>query len=161
MPTRTLYDAAGVFASGGHGAVYNITYDTIRVEGTSNTILIDQYYCPRSQHPGTRLPRSSGVALLLMLAVAGDCKNYSAAVAVSNVTFRNLVGTFSDIFAGQLLCADSTPCENIVLENVQLAPTDAAAHGHDPERGYWACWKVHGQSSAVTPPLSGCLAEGA
>jgi polygalacturonase len=37
---------------GGTGFVRNITYKSLRLEETQNSILITQYYCPGSQHSG-------------------------------------------------------------------------------------------------------------
>lgn len=47
---------------GGRGYVKNITYRSLRLTATQNSVFITQYYCPGSQHPGKdRARKGSGV----------------------------------------------------------------------------------------------------
>eukprot|EP00045_Choanoeca_perplexa_P004735 m.40201 g.40201 ORF g.40201 m.40201 type:complete len:411 (+) comp12732_c0_seq1:36-1268(+) len=117
---------------GGHGHVSNITYDTLRTDKTRNTIFVTQYYCPHSQH-------------------SAPCKNATAAVNITKLTFRNIQGTYVDTYAGQLLCSDSIPCQGIVLDDIQLTQTRLSHVDEVTQGSGWACWKVHGSSSNVTP----------
>eukprot|EP01147_Barroeca_monosierra_P010028 gene10028-2202_t len=112
---------------GGTGYVRNISYNGIVAHDTRGTVLIDQYYCPHSQHPE-------------------PCQNSTKAVKVIDITFHNVTGTHVDLYAGQLLCSDASPCSNVVLSDVHLERTFA------PETDAWNCWEVHGTASNVSPP---------
>ena len=104
---------------------------------------------------------------------SGKCKNQTAAVNISDISFIDISGTFIDNYAGSLLCSDSSPCRNVLLQNISLSRahsstlettdrTDAAAQpaggasrqgGHRRDsRGGWDCWQVEGSSSNVSPP---------
>eukprot|EP00056_Hartaetosiga_gracilis_P007605 m.110390 g.110390 ORF g.110390 m.110390 type:complete len:439 (+) comp12745_c0_seq2:864-2180(+) len=118
---------------GGHGAVSNISYINLYVEDVINAIFITQYYCPSSQHPD-------------------KCKNYTAAVAISDISFFNISGTHVDEHAGILWCSDSIPCENIILEDVNLV------RAYDPSGDSFNCWEAQGLARNVSPPS--CLSSG-
>lgn len=115
---------------GGHGAVRNITYRNLTFHDVAEPILITQYYCPHSQHPG-------------------DCKNYSAAVSISDVSISMVTGTHTGEYAGELLCSDSIPCTNVTLSDINLLPSVSG------KSNSFRCWKCNGHAERVSPPA--CL----
>jgi galacturan 1,4-alpha-galacturonidase len=90
----------------------------------------------------------------VIIAYVAPCKNETAAVAITNLTFHNIQGTYADTYAGQLLCADSVPCEGIVLDNIQLASVQPKEKSG---RSSWSCWQANGRADNVTPSFD-CFA---
>ena len=58
---------------GGRGHVRNVTFSNLDVRAVGQPLVVDQFYCPASQHRGT-------------------CANETDAVAVSDVTVSGLTG---------------------------------------------------------------------
>lgn len=131
---------------GGHGLVANVTYENITMHRVGLPILITQYYCPGSQHPGA-------------------CPNLTGVVRIENVTIKNVTGTHTGDLAGQFLCSD-TPrsCEGLRLENVHLSAAstadpdgksdvilEASGAAVPPSSNRFECWKAVGSSMNVTP----------
>ena len=115
---------------GGLGAVSGITYDGVSMTNVQHPIVVNQFYCPHSQHPG-------------------PCTNSSRAVNASQITFRNISGTTSEPIAAMLDCSDASPCAGITLENIDIRPAD-------PRRSTrMECWQAYGTATNVTP--SPCL----
>uniref|UniRef100_A0A7S3JRR9 Pectate lyase superfamily protein domain-containing protein n=1 Tax=Aureoumbra lagunensis TaxID=44058 RepID=A0A7S3JRR9_9STRA len=85
---------------GGQGAVKNITFTHLYVAGVSYPIVIDQFYCPQSQHPGM-------------------CSNSSYAVKVSDVQILHIAGWHTSGVAASLHCSHALPC-TITLEDLHL-----------------------------------------
>ena len=82
------------------------------------------------------------------------CKNQTAAVAVSDIVFRGLRGTFhGGSTAGQFNCADSTPCTGLVLDDIALASDTGSPAA-------FRCWQAHGRAVAPVSPAS-CLVQSA
>ncbi|XP_059639022.1 polygalacturonase-like [Cornus florida] len=79
------------------GIVSNMLFDSIVVNNVYNPILIDQQYCP--------FP---------------PCGQDSSLIQIANVTFSNIRGTSASREAVKLVCSESKPCKNIVLENINL-----------------------------------------
>ena len=52
----------------------NVTYEGVRVDQVGMPILITQFYCPSSQHPGA-------------------CPNKTGVVQIKDVAVRNVTGT--------------------------------------------------------------------
>jgi hypothetical protein len=108
-----------------------------------------------------------------LLFATGKCKNQTAAVNISDISFLDISGTFVDDYAGQLLCSDSSPCRNVLLQDIDLKPANsrplseaARPEQTQPEEGDggssvrhatfrdqkgWDCWQVQGSSSNVSP----------
>lgn len=91
---------------GGRGHANNITFKNLTVQGVGIPIVIDQFYCPVSQHPA-------------------DCTNSSKAVAISDVTIDGLSGWHTSGVAAMLHCSEAIPCSvnlaNLSLVAVRLA----------------------------------------
>ncbi|KAH9306092.1 hypothetical protein KI387_010496, partial [Taxus chinensis] len=68
---------------GGSGMARDITYENIQMINAGNPIIIDQYYC-FSPNP---------------------CKNQTSAVAIKNVTYKNVSGTSATATAVKLDCS--------------------------------------------------------
>ncbi|XP_057528741.1 polygalacturonase At1g48100-like [Amaranthus tricolor] len=116
---------------GGSGSVQGITFSNIQVSEVQLPIVIDQYYCDKS-----------------------TCKNASAAVAVSGVTYQNIKGTYT-VKPVHLACSDELPCTDITLNTIQLTPLQEQHHLYDPY-----CWQSFGELMAPIAPPLGCLQIG-
>lgn len=117
---------------GGYGAVSGVSFLNIHMDNVRNPIIIDQFYC-----------------------LSKDCSNHTSAVAVSDIEYANIKGTY-DIRSPPMhfACSDSVPCTNITLSDIELLP----AQGElvlDP-----FCWNAYGgQETLIIPPIF-CLLEG-
>jgi hypothetical protein len=102
---RSRVDVAGVASVGTReqGVIRNITYEKLSLIDVTCPILIEQFYCASSQHPG-------------------KCANSTRAVQISHVAFRDIRGTQTSSAVGQFLCADAAPCRDIVLEDIYVQP---------------------------------------
>ena len=77
---------------GGRGRVRNVTFSNLDVRGVYHPLVLDQFYCPESQHPGV-------------------CANETDAVAVSDVKVSGIVGWQTSGVTAMLHCAQSKPCD--------------------------------------------------
>uniref|UniRef100_A0A7N0UPL3 Uncharacterized protein n=1 Tax=Kalanchoe fedtschenkoi TaxID=63787 RepID=A0A7N0UPL3_KALFE len=84
--------------SPGSSAATNMTFDNIVMNNVTNPIIIDQEYCP----------------------FASCASKAPSLVKLSNICFRNIRGTSSSPTAVILECSRGTPCQNVVLEDVNL-----------------------------------------
>ncbi|XP_028795170.1 probable polygalacturonase At1g80170 [Neltuma alba] len=100
---------------GGGGFASDITFRNILMDQVSNPITIDQYYCDSSM----------------------TCQNQSSAVKVRHISFINIRGTSASQNAIKFACSDASPCEDLHLENIFLAPCCGGL-----VRSY--CWEAHG-----------------
>ncbi|CAK9308956.1 unnamed protein product [Citrullus colocynthis] len=82
---------------GGSGYARNITFEGIISRGSSNPIMIDQFYCDHE-----------------------NCKNQTSAVKISNVLYSKISGTSRSKIAVHLACSDSVPCRNILMKDIEL-----------------------------------------
>jgi len=80
---------------GGRGHVRNVTFTNLDVRAVGQPLVVDQFYCPASQHPGT-------------------CANETDAVEVSDVTVSGLTGWHTSGVAAMLHCSQSRPCGVVV-----------------------------------------------
>ena len=127
-----IYIASNYFIlQGGSGSVQGVTFSNIQVNEVQLPIVIDQYYCDKS-----------------------TCKNASAAVAVSGVTYQNIKGTYT-VKPVHLACSDELPCTDITLNTIQLKPLQERYHLYDPY-----CWQSFGELMAPIAPPLGCLQIG-
>ncbi|KAK1298592.1 hypothetical protein QJS10_CPB14g00100 [Acorus calamus] len=83
---------------GGSGFVRSVRYENVKMYNVSNPIIIDQFYC---DSPKT-------------------CKNQTSAVKISQVMYKNIVGTSKTPQAIKFACSNTVPCSNIILNNVNL-----------------------------------------
>ncbi|KAI9107566.1 hypothetical protein K1719_021603 [Acacia pycnantha] len=100
---------------GGGGFASQITFRNILMHQVSNPITIDQYYCDSSM----------------------ACHNQSSAVKVKHISFINIKGTSASENAIKFACSDTSPCEDLHLENVFLRPCCGGL-----VKSY--CWEAHG-----------------
>jgi len=85
---------------GGSGAVANVTFRDLDVRAVGAPVVVDQFYCPASQHPG-------------------PCANESKAVAVERVTIDGVTGWHTSGVAAMLHCSDAAPCD-VSVSNLKL-----------------------------------------
>lgn len=105
---------------GGSGYVTDVSYSDAEVSNTGSTIVVTMYYAT-SPNPTT--------------------------MAISNVTFANIIATDSGA-AGGFDCVPESPCRDMTLSNVQHVGT--APKG-------WACSNAFGSATDTSPDASGCL----
>ncbi|XP_022969117.1 exopolygalacturonase clone GBGA483-like [Cucurbita maxima] len=80
------------------GIATNMHFDSIVMNNVGTPILIDQQYCPY-----------------------GKCRfKIPSRVAISDVRFRNIVGTSTTRVAVKLVCSRGYPCKNVKLSNINL-----------------------------------------
>ncbi|KAL5698063.1 galacturonan 1,4-alpha-galacturonidase [Ranunculus cassubicifolius] len=113
---------------GGSGFAERITFRNILMENVSNPIIIDQYYCDSFT----------------------PCDNQTSAVKVSNISFVDIQGTSATEEAIRIACSDTSPCEDIYLENIHL-------QSYTGEITTAFCWNAAGSSLGEVHPPS-CLA---
>ncbi|XP_020099168.1 polygalacturonase At1g48100-like isoform X2 [Ananas comosus] len=114
---------------GGVGSVRNVTFSNVKVSNVEIPIVIDQYYCNKK-----------------------SCKNKTDAVAISDITYKGISGTYS-FQPMHLACSDSTPCSGLNLINVKLSPENNSQALQKP-----FCWKSYGKAYGLFDPSSvGCL----
>ncbi|CAI5524438.1 unnamed protein product [Closterium sp. Naga37s-1] len=83
---------------GGQGAVWNILYENVTMQDVKYPIIIDQYYCD----------------------TATACLIQQSAVAIFNITYRNVQGTTNGTRGITLNCSASVPCQQIRLDNINI-----------------------------------------
>ncbi|XP_021808741.1 polygalacturonase At1g48100 [Prunus avium] len=117
---------------GGAGSVSAILFENIQMENVMNCLLVDQYYC-----------------------LSKACRNETSAVYVTDLTYRNIKGTY-DVRMPPIhfACSDTVACTNITLSEVELYPHEGELMD-DP-----FCWNAYGtQETATIPPID-CLQDG-
>ncbi|KMS97400.1 hypothetical protein BVRB_6g155490 [Beta vulgaris subsp. vulgaris] len=118
---------------GGIGSVKNISFSDIQVKDVKVPVIIDQFYCENNVH----------------------CKNQTGAVAISNVQFNKIVGTYS-AQPIHLACSNDIPCSHVDLMDIRLTPSPR-------NRGLQQalCWNSYGRTEAPLVPQSidYCLRE--
>jgi polygalacturonase len=88
-----------VFMQGGSGYAKDITFQNIVMDGVKNPIIIDQDYCDKAK----------------------PCRAQAgSAVEISNVVFKNIIGTTITKEAIKLDCSENVPCHDITLQNIDL-----------------------------------------
>ena len=118
---------------GGIGSVKNVLFSNIQVEDVKVPIMIDQYYCDKN-----------------------SCKNQTGAVAISGVTYNQIIGTYS-VQPIHLACSNNVPCTDVDLVDIQLKPS-LRFQGFQQA----LCWNSYGKSQAPLVPSSMdyCLRRG-
>ncbi|XP_024024006.1 polygalacturonase At1g48100 [Morus notabilis] len=109
---------------GGIGSVKNVSFSNIQVSDVKVPIVIDQYYCDNSIF----------------------CKNQTGAVAISDVKYDRIIGTYS-AQPLHLACSKDIPCTDVDLNNIQLNPSPRC-------RGFKQalCLNSYGKSEAPLVP---------
>ncbi|EPS62496.1 hypothetical protein M569_12294, partial [Genlisea aurea] len=117
---------------GGTGSVSGITFENIQMENVRNSVIIDQYYC-----------------------LTKACRNETSAVYLTDVTYRNIKGTY-DVQTPPIhfACSETVACTNITMSEVELWPYDGILMD-DP-----FCWNAYGFQETLTIPPIDCLQEG-
>ncbi|CAH2072746.1 unnamed protein product [Thlaspi arvense] len=113
---------------GGSGSVKQVMFSNIQVNEVANPIIIDQYYCD-----------------------GGGCHNETSAVAVSNINYINIKGTYTKEPI-RFACSESLPCTGISMSTIELKPATYKASSRDP-----FCWEAHGELKTKTLPPIQCL----
>ncbi|OMO80154.1 Glycoside hydrolase, family 28 [Corchorus olitorius] len=108
---------------GGVGSVKNVSFSNIQVSDVKVPIIIDQYYCDKSV-----------------------CKNQTGAVAISGVTYDQIIGTYT-AQPVHLACSNAIPCTDVDLTNIQLKPS--SGYGG---LGQALCFNSYGKSLAPLLP---------
>lgn len=122
---------------GGQGVIANVTFFNLTVSGVGMPIVVDQFYCPASQHPK-------------------PCANASKAVAIDGLTIDGVTGWQTSGVAAMFHCARDAPCR-VDLRNLHLAPAPGCSNivrclnvQPTPLTGHsWHRWRP----SASSPPL--------
>lgn len=113
---------------GGSGYVKNIRFANVKVSEVKTPIIIDQFYCDYSR-----------------------CKNQSSAVALSEITYEGIKGTYT-VQPVYLACSDIKPCLNIHLNDIELELLNEHEHVYEP-----FCWQAYGELQGPTEPPINCL----
>ncbi|KAF5793570.1 putative polygalacturonase [Helianthus annuus] len=117
---------------GGSGSVQGVLFSNIQVSEVEFPIMIDQYYCDHS-----------------------TCKNHTSAVAVSNIAYENIRGTYT-VKPVHVSCSDNKPCRDVRLTDIELKPVSKGYHMYEP-----FCWQAFGELYAPTIPEIDCIQQGA
>ncbi|KAL6343853.1 hypothetical protein AAG906_027624 [Vitis piasezkii] len=117
---------------GGTGSVSGISFENIQMENVRNCMIIDQYYC-----------------------LSKACRNQTSAVYLTDVTYRNIKGTY-DVRSPPIhfACSDTVACTNITMSEVELLPAEGELVD-DP-----FCWNAYGTQETLTIPPITCLQDG-
>ncbi|XP_031100186.1 polygalacturonase At1g48100-like [Ipomoea triloba] len=116
---------------GGLGFVKGVLFSNIQVSEVQLPIVIDQFYCDKIK-----------------------CKNQTAAVALSEIHYENIQGTYT-VKPVHLACSDSMPCTKVTLNEIKLKPLQEHYHLYDP-----FCWQTFGELHSPTVPPVDCLKVG-
>ncbi|XP_059303561.1 probable polygalacturonase At3g15720 [Lycium ferocissimum] len=112
---------------GGKGYARRISFEGIKLVAVNNPIIIDQFYCP------SRV----------------NCKNDTAAVALSDITFRGILGTSLMDEVINLSCSETVGCKSILLDRVYISSVKG-----NPVHA--KCINAHGRYTHTSPAVK-CL----
>ncbi|KAE9604561.1 putative polygalacturonase [Lupinus albus] len=122
---------------GGSGYARKITFEDIRLQSVRNPIIITQQYIDlRSYGSNSTIDQKK---------LYGS----SSAVALSDITYKNVWGTSDSEDAIQLSCDKNVGCTNIVLERIYIT------HSNGWKTYAW-CQNAHGNFSSSMPNVP-CL----
>lgn len=110
---------------GGIGSVKNVSFSNIQVSDVKVPIMIDQFYCDNHL-----------------------CKNQTGAVAISGVSYNQIIGTYS-VQPIHLACSNHVPCTDVDLIDIQLNPSPRYRSFQQA-----LCWNSYGKSQAPLVPSS-------
>nr|XP_043623640.1 polygalacturonase At1g48100 [Erigeron canadensis] len=133
---NTLYGARIKTWQGGIGLVKNVTFSNIQVANVNFPIVINQFYCDKSL-----------------------CQNQTGSVAIKEVNFERITGTFSTQPI-HLACSDDVPCTGINLSDIQLKPSRGPLEGSQNQEAL--CSNSYGNSKGPLIPssMNYCLKKG-
>ncbi|KAK9751066.1 hypothetical protein RND81_02G239000 [Saponaria officinalis] len=123
---NTLYGVRIKTWPGGIGSVKNVTFSNVQVSDVKVPLVIDQFYCENNVH----------------------CKNISGNVAISNIKFNQIVGTFS-AQPVHLACSNDVPCVDVDLVDIQLKPSH---FNHGLQQAL--CYNSYGKTEAPLVPAN-------
>ncbi|KAK3035676.1 hypothetical protein RJ639_032548 [Escallonia herrerae] len=112
---------------GGKGYARHILFERILSQGSKNPVIIDQFYCDHE-----------------------DCKTHKSAVHVSNVTFRQILGTSMGDTGVKIDCSATVPCTDIVMDNIYLRTKDG-------KNASSQCSNANGRADGKWLPSAPCL----
>ncbi|KAK3024009.1 hypothetical protein RJ639_045029 [Escallonia herrerae] len=112
---------------GGKGYARHILFERILSQGSKNPVIIDQFYCDHE-----------------------DCKTHESAVHVSNVTFRQILGTSMGDTGVKIDCSATVPCTDIVMDNIYLRTRDG-------KNASSQCSNANGRADGKWLPSAPCL----
>lgn len=92
------------------------------------------------------MPFVSSVAQILNLKM----KLQTSAVSIEKISFVHVHGTSATKQAIKISCSDTSPCSNIVLQDIDLEPSNGDGYTES------FCWEAYGTSSGQVYPPS-CL----
>ncbi|XP_024984283.1 probable polygalacturonase At3g15720 [Cynara cardunculus var. scolymus] len=115
---------------GGSGYARDITFENIGLDNVFNPIIIDQHYCPDRN----------------------NCPTESAAVNVSNISYKFFQGTSSSRIAINFNCSDKIPCSGISLDRINIV----SSTNRDKTAAY--CNNAYGTISSTKPSVT-CLSH--
>ncbi|XP_058075590.1 polygalacturonase-like [Magnolia sinica] len=110
---------------GGSGSATNIKFQNIAMYNVTRPIIIDQNYCD-SKYP---------------------CPEKGSAVEVSDVIYKNIRGTSTSDEAVTFDCSQSSPCNGIVLQDINLV-------GYAGQKTSSSCKNVRGSTIGKVVPTS-------
>ncbi|XP_071690990.1 probable polygalacturonase At1g80170 [Rutidosis leptorrhynchoides] len=113
---------------GGSGYVNAVRYQNVKMENVANPIIIDQFYCDS--------PKS--------------CQNQTSAVEISQIMYQNVSGSSKSAEAMKFACSDTVPCNNIILNNINLQRFDG-------KTAQTYCHSVTGINYGLVQPSADCL----
>ncbi|KAI3677343.1 hypothetical protein L1987_86968 [Smallanthus sonchifolius] len=113
---------------GGSGHARDITFENILLHNVNNPIIIDQYYCPDGN----------------------NCSEKTLAVKVSDIGYKQFVGTSSSRTAINFDCSKNVACTGILLDQINITST------FEGEDTIAYCNNAFGTSS-FTRPAASCL----
>ncbi|XP_027929441.1 probable polygalacturonase At3g15720 [Vigna unguiculata] len=126
--TETLTGVRIKTWQGGAGFARRISFEKITFVRANNPIIIDQFYCPHRT----------------------DCKNKTASIKVSDITYKGIVGTSLTDKAINLSCDENVGCSNIVLDHIYIT---SAVPG---QKVFSFCHNAHGTATHTKPSVK-CL----
>ncbi|KAL5698011.1 hypothetical protein ACHQM5_029100 [Ranunculus cassubicifolius] len=127
---------------GATGYARDITFKYLNFTSVQNPIIIDQYYCNK-----------------LYL---GNCKaveKSDSGVQISNVTYKNAIGTSSTNVAITLICSKSVACSEILLDSIQLTTSQLHKHQHQHDQVTSKCYNAQGRTKGIIQPSIPCLVQ--
>ncbi|KAI3779396.1 hypothetical protein L2E82_09113 [Cichorium intybus] len=113
---------------GGSGYVKGVRYQNVKMDNVANPIIIDQFYCDS--------PKS--------------CQNQTSAVEISQIMYQNISGSSKSADAMKFACSDTVPCNNIILNNINLSRLDG-------KTAQTYCNSVTGINYGQVQPSADCL----
>ncbi|KAG4927878.1 hypothetical protein JHK84_053441 [Glycine max] len=87
---------------GGSGSASDIQFQNIEMDNVTNPIIINQNYCDKKKKPCKKL------------------LSKKSAIQIKNVLYQNITGTSASDIAVRFDCSDKFPCQEIVLQNIDL-----------------------------------------